>query len=89
MIQKLQPYVLKAVRELVDKRKSNHIEPAVATRPEILGVFTNAVKEILDELERDNIIGSYLNVNQIKMYYVISDKTKDISAEIQKKGGGK
>lgn len=84
MKNKLQPYVLETVRRLSDDRKNRNVAPAVAGENEIIREISSCVREILNELVEDNILGCFDNINRIKMYFPISKETRDLGAKFEK-----
>lgn len=75
---KLQPYVLNIVRQLSDDRKQRHIEPAVAGEIEIMRVIQDSLRQSLDSLEEDGVLGHFENVNGIKMYYPVDKHNRNL-----------
>lgn len=84
MTNKLQPYVFEIVRRLCDERKNRNVTPAVASENDIISEISSSVREILNSLVEDNILGCYNNINYIKMYYPISNDTRIIGGKTEK-----
>lgn len=87
MIYKIQPIMLKLIREVIDDRKRNNIAPSYALDNEVLSKLLVLASQALDALENDNIIGSHPNINQRKLYYIIDKNGKDLMNSIKEKGG--
>ena len=84
MNNKLQPFVLEIVRRLSDDRKNRNVVPAVASENEVLKEVNASVREILNDLVEDNILGCYDNINRIKMYYPITKETRNEGTKSEK-----
>ncbi|WP_290375600.1 hypothetical protein [uncultured Duncaniella sp.] len=82
MNNKLQPFVLEIVRRLSDDRKNRNVAPAVAGENEVLKEVNASVREILNDLVEDNILGCYDNINRIKMYFPHHQRDKERGDEI-------
>lgn len=84
MKNRLQPLVLNIVHRIVNDKKESNIYPAVASEHDIFKGVKETVYEILDELKQDNIIGSFDNINHIKMFYPINKENENINNELKK-----
>lgn len=84
MKNKLQPYVLEIVRKLSEDRKNRNVAPAVAGENEVIKEVTSSVRDILNDLVEDNILGCYDNINRIKMYYPITKETRNMGTKSEK-----
>lgn len=87
MVTKIQPMILRVIREIIDERKKKNVEPALAIEQEILTRMTRFSLMALKELEKDNVIGSHLNINQRKLYYINDSQGKEMKKYLDKKGG--
>ena len=87
MVYKIQPIMLKIIREIIDERKKKNVVPAFAIEQEVLTRLTRLSLIALEEMENDNVIGSHQNVNQRKLYFIIDQNGKEMKKSIEKKGG--
>lgn len=87
MVYKIQPIILKIIREIIDEQKRKNVAPAFAIEQEILNKMTRLTLTALDAMENDNVIGSHPNVNQRKLYYINDRNGKDLKKKMEEKGG--
>ncbi len=76
--------MLEIVRRLSDDRKNRNVAPAVAGENEVLKEENASVREILNDLVEDNILGCYDNINRIKMYFPITKETRKEGTKSEK-----